>query len=97
MNRIPTEGLKLHYLKPAHLRHRRLNEQNPDRGIETNCDLVRSLWLLSLNEQNPDRGIETLGLFEVHCQNPGLNEQNPDRGIETYEGEHGFRSLGMLE
>jgi len=36
-----------------------LNEQNPDRGIET--QFVQAVhWLgSSLNEQNPDRGIET--------------------------------------
>jgi len=36
-----------------------LNEQNPDRGIETSHWLIRALGGRSLNEQNPDRGIET--------------------------------------
>ena len=39
MNRIPTEGLK--QLRPHQPRWPtcRLNEQNPDRGIETGIDL----------------------------------------------------------
>ena len=59
MNRIPTEGLK-RIRAPAMPPHSNsLNEQNPDRGIET---LNFELWgkaPQSLNEQNPDRGIET--------------------------------------
>ena len=35
MNRIPTEGLKHKFKMPSLGMWRRLNEQNPDRGIET--------------------------------------------------------------
>ena len=35
MNRIPTEGLKLIFLPLPTIQQNRLNEQNPDRGIET--------------------------------------------------------------
>ncbi len=35
MNRIPTEGLKLENMIRGQVHLRRLNEQNPDRGIET--------------------------------------------------------------
>jgi len=38
MNRIPTEGLKPHPPSPVHKHHECLNEQNPDRGIETTTD-----------------------------------------------------------
>ena len=37
-----------------------LNEQNPDRGIETWPVQFGALGRGSLNEQNPDRGIETM-------------------------------------
>jgi len=60
MNRIPTEGLKHNAQTILVLALWRLNEQNPDRGIETimpPADLPRHH---RLNEQNPDRGIETL-------------------------------------
>jgi len=61
MNRIPTEGLKQiieQHLSPPHAS---LNEQNPDRGIET-IEYVRpEQGEGGLNEQNPDRGIETGG------------------------------------
>ena len=36
-----------------------LNEQNPDRGIETAIVRFYPDMRPSLNEQNPDRGIET--------------------------------------
>jgi len=60
MSRIPNEGLKLFFIDWHFLLSAGLNEQNPERGIET-------LLLLSdmhtgsrcLNEQNPERGIET--------------------------------------
>ena len=60
MNRIPTEGLKLREEPWPGSHNESLNEQNPDRGIET----VARGWLgdngaRGLNEQNPDRGIET--------------------------------------
>ena len=59
MNRIPTEGLKPMFPMPDLGEGIGLNEQNPDRGIETNdyggCNTI----LTGLNEQNPDRGIET--------------------------------------
>ena len=35
MNRIPTEGLKLKNLVQLSVKVESLNEQNPDRGIET--------------------------------------------------------------
>ena len=35
MNRIPTEGLKLSSQCPPRAWNASLNEQNPDRGIET--------------------------------------------------------------
>jgi len=36
-----------------------LNEQNPERGIETVGESEQSNQALGLNEQNPERGIET--------------------------------------
>ena len=36
-----------------------LNEQNPDRGIETARPYAPHSSAYCLNEQNPDRGIET--------------------------------------
>ena len=38
-----------------------LNEQNPERGIETPLSCWEYSVLPSLNEQNPERGIETGG------------------------------------
>ena len=38
-----------------------LNEQNPDRGIETAELISADSGRPGLNEQNPDRGIETGG------------------------------------
>ena len=59
MNRIPTEGLKHSSLhKQSHLQIG-LNEQNPDRGIETTPTMSMLAENRGLNEQNPDRGIET--------------------------------------
>jgi len=59
MNRIPTEGLKRALIRPLAATVVGLNEQNPDRGIETchPCGAARAPH--RLNEQNPDRGIET--------------------------------------
>jgi len=84
MNRIPTEGLKhqfIHLLSPEFYR---LNEQNPDRGIETSDFAAILDCPTSLNEQNPDRGIETDDRAPPEGSAWRLNEQNPDRGIETY-------------
>ena len=61
MNRIPTEGLKLFGAGRFLREVRGLNEQNPDRGIETSWFSVTYSYTSSLNEQNPDRGIETGG------------------------------------
>ena len=59
MNRIPTEGLKRAYVVVPTIVYQSLNEQNPDRGIETrSADDNRNAGA-GLNEQNPDRGIET--------------------------------------
>jgi len=70
MNRIPTEGLK-RGMKGVHLmRMLSLNEQNPDRGIETHPYFSADSAEKSLNEQNPDRGIETLSKSSL-----GLAEQ----------------------
>ena len=41
MNRIPTEGLKLPIITTILMRSLRLNEQNPDRGIETTSAIGR--------------------------------------------------------
>ena len=83
MNRIPTEGLKhaepFWLAKYAH----GLNEQNPDRGIETGYTRYTKWSFRGLNEQNPDRGIETVQLWYCPPARIRLNEQNPDRGIET--------------
>jgi len=59
MNRIPTEGLKPPRPYMIGIRSRGLNEQNPDRGIETWQRRHGGRDTCSLNEQNPDRGIET--------------------------------------
>ena len=62
-----------------------LNEQNPERGIETDIAVYEdTVTFPGLNEQNPERGIET-GRHEKHRGHSflGLNEQNPERGIET--------------
>jgi len=59
MNRIPTEGLKRQFAQWLRCALRSLNEQNPDRGIETCQQHRRSTAKWRLNEQNPDRGIET--------------------------------------
>jgi len=59
MNRIPTEGLKLRDLVRRIRQRICLNEQNPDRGIETWKNSSYFTQVLRLNEQNPDRGIET--------------------------------------
>jgi len=60
MNRIPTEGLKLVLSLYCLDGVIGLNEQNPDRGIETSrCAFATYRRTSSLNEQNPDRGIET--------------------------------------
>jgi len=83
MNRIPTEGLKLYRLNMLFQLLWRLNEQNPDRGIETNLAQGCKEDCQSLNEQNPDRGIETRSEAQSAQSTAGLNEQNPDRGIET--------------
>jgi len=60
MNRIPTEGLKLDASTPAAGSWISLNEQNPDRGIETVVAEISQVLDRGLNEQNPDRGIETI-------------------------------------
>jgi len=83
MNRIPTEGLKLIFLPLPTIQKNRLNEQNPDRGIETRPAVSARSPLSGLNEQNPDRGIETRMVASKRKMPRGLNEQNPDRGIET--------------
>jgi len=83
MNRIPTEGLKLPVPFPYLIHIGGLNEQNPDRGIETAQLRAQGVTLASLNEQNPDRGIETSRTISLLSTCTGLNEQNPDRGIET--------------
>jgi len=70
MNRIPTEGLKLGHHHPLVGTRWSLNEQNPDRGIETDGSRVTSEPMWGLNEQNPDRGIET------PVVNPGTNKLN---------------------
>ena len=99
MNRIPTEGLKPERGSGTRFSDARLNEQNPDRGIETDADAT---WprgsSLSLNEQNPDRGIETLA-YNGGARNGamGLNEQNPDRGIETARYRIASAPLARLE
>jgi len=49
MNRIPTEGLKRARIPPRGLGFDGLNEQNPDRGIETGA-----VWMLPL----PLQGLE---------------------------------------
>mgnify|MGYP005621316209 CR=1 FL=1 len=59
MNRIPTEGLKPVGAPTGRELPGRLNEQNPDRGIETAWRCPGRSRSPSLNEQNPDRGIET--------------------------------------
>jgi len=59
MNRIPTEGLKLLPTPPRLWGALSLNEQNPDRGIETYSERRLTVFVPGLNEQNPDRGIET--------------------------------------
>jgi len=67
MNRIPTEGLKQLEGMNTAVRAFGLNEQNPDRGIETWSIAPPRAAGLCLNEQNPDRGIETkvYGAFTV--------------------------------
>ena len=60
MNRIPTEGLKHQDDVATMTLALSLNEQNPDRGIETAGPLRSRIRCWSLNEQNPDRGIETV-------------------------------------
>jgi len=59
MNRIPTEGLKPSPIRTLRPLVSSLNEQNPDRGIETVNSAPNKVASSSLNEQNPDRGIET--------------------------------------
>ena len=59
MNRIPTEGLKPRITVRDTGTTVCLNEQNPDRGIETYPLQQRGTQCWRLNEQNPDRGIET--------------------------------------
>ena len=97
MNRIPTEGLKHEGIFRTDDNWECLNEQNPDRGIETILDSVHILGQIRLNEQNPDRGIETTK--KVLAIEPGLclNEQNPDRGIETFAVFGAVFVLIMLE
>ena len=72
MNRIPTEGLKPSFANIVGGSQSSLNEQNPDRGIETPSKGRRdSCAELSLNEQNPDRGIETepiLRPLDIECE-----------------------------
>jgi len=69
MNRIPTEGLKRLIYAPRRVAGWGLNEQNPDRGIETYSSAIHDCpTKSSLNEQNPDRGIETqiaLNIFPI--------------------------------
>ena len=65
MNRIPTEGLKHGITGRPALATRGLNEQNPDRGIETEKYWSNYCHHRSLNEQNPDRGIETLNIAQI--------------------------------
>jgi len=48
MNRIPTEGLKLLYLSRAFVPPGCLNEQNPDRGIETVSSVEQCPALIEL-------------------------------------------------
>ena len=61
MNRIPTEGLKHSSVSGEDEIITRLNEQNPDRGIETPAPAeIPPVDPFGLNEQNPDRGIETV-------------------------------------
>jgi len=60
MSRIPNEGLKLRLAEGKSEPPRGLNEQNPERGIETGENRLRpTSCRQSLNEQNPERGIET--------------------------------------
>jgi len=72
MNRIPTEGLKLSSSTPTGSLTRGLNEQNPDRGIETVTLNYLAGMSPSLNEQNPDRGIETDEIVENWQHKPVL-------------------------
>jgi len=83
MSRIPNEGLKPHEKKIRRYRRRSLNEQNPERGIETKIILTLLCAHNSLNEQNPERGIETVTALTAAQNMWRLNEQNPERGIET--------------
>ena len=84
MSRIPNEGLKRHTLWCFKWHSYRLNEQNPERGIETLLLPPHTTVSPSLNEQNPERGIETcLEKSFVVNVTASLNEQNPERGIET--------------
>ena len=63
MSRIPNEGLKREEKEEPPSTRQSLNEQNPERGIET-CRLRNArISNRSLNEQNPERGIETLLLI----------------------------------
>jgi len=68
MNRIPTEGLKRDKSHPVEQIQISLNEQNPDRGIETAHLQLTATALSSLNEQNPDRGIETFLVKASKCK-----------------------------
>jgi len=66
MNRIPTEGLKPAEYDEETSQWIGLNEQNPDRGIETaTAHQGVESPTHGLNEQNPDRGIETGSAFMI--------------------------------
>jgi len=98
MNRIPTEGLKQYLRANIIASGWSLNEQNPDRGIETTYHGARDTGTtVCLNEQNPDRGIETYPLQQRGTQCWRLNEQNPDRGIETTSPQLTPRQAAGLE
>ena len=58
-NRIPTQGLKLLYLRLDGLRPVGPNKQNPDSGIETGSFRPPNTHAPGPNKQNPDSGIET--------------------------------------
>jgi len=84
MSRIPNEGLKRNQGATKQRNQKGLNEQNPERGIETAVITIPEGCDSGLNEQNPERGIETgKRARRANGLNPGLNEQNPERGIET--------------
>ena len=67
MSRIPNEGLKPYLFRGPSGCEASLNEQNPERGIETAPAQLETYEARGLNEQNPERGIETCISLSHSC------------------------------